>query len=115
DEPADRPAGRPGGAGGRRARRDVSRRTDDHRAEAASPPPGEGEGGEAMTTRCQWFAAAGLLLLAAGCVPKGTTAPANPAELPTVTVTIASVQVRSLPRSVAAVGTLNGYEEVTLA
>lgn len=55
------------------------------------------------------------LVFAAGCLPNGTPPTTASTELPTVTVTIAPVQTRSIPRSVTAVGTLNGYEEVTLA
>lgn len=65
--------------------------------------------------RRRGLAALGLFLLAAGCAPTGTTAPTASTGLPTVPVTVAPVEVRSLPRTVAAVGTLNGYEEVNLA
>lgn len=77
-----------------------------------------------MTTRCHRLrravAAAGLLPVALliGCGPAPATSPATstgPAELPTVAVTVAPVQTRPVERSVAAVGTLNGYEEATLA
>src|SRR5262245_13066413 len=59
-----------------------------------------------------------LLLFAslAGCAPKGDTkTTAASGELPTVAVTIAPVEIRSLRRTVEAVGTLQGYEEATVA
>jgi multidrug efflux pump subunit AcrA (membrane-fusion protein) len=59
----------------------------------------------------------GLALLA-GCGPAPTaTAPtaAGPKPLPTAVVTVAAVQGRTAARAVAAVGTLAGYEEATLA
>ncbi|MFO0847075.1 MAG: efflux RND transporter periplasmic adaptor subunit [Gemmataceae bacterium] len=55
-------------------------------------------------------------MLAAGCYPAAPTAATTaPKELPTATVTVAPVTARSVQRTVAAVGTLNGYEEVTVA
>lgn len=56
-----------------------------------------------------------LFLIAAviGCAPKSETA-TNTESLPVV-VTVAPVESRSLDRTVSAVGTLNGYEEVVLA
>lgn len=56
-----------------------------------------------------------LFLFAAlvGCAPKPETATSTEA-LPVV-VTVAPVESRSLERTVSAVGTLNGYEEVVLA
>ena len=54
------------------------------------------------------------LFALAGCAP-----PADPAAAaappPPVAVTVAPVAVRAVQRSVAAVGTLNGYDDVTLA
>lgn len=54
-----------------------------------------------------------LLLLAAGCAPKpaATTAPAEQAPVP---VTVAPLQTLRLPRTVAVVGTLAGFEDASL-
>ena len=74
-----------------------------------------------MTTRCHWIrSAAGLLPVAliVGCGPMPETAPTasnEPAKPPTVTVTVAPLMVRSVERTVVAVGTLSGSEEATLA
>jgi len=57
--------------------------------------------------------ALGLLALPA-CSPDAA-GPAAAAESPTVTVTTAAVQTRAVQRSVAAVGSLTGYDEVTLS
>jgi multidrug efflux pump subunit AcrA (membrane-fusion protein) len=54
-----------------------------------------------------------LIAACAGCAPKPETAPSTGA-LPIV-VTVAPVDSRTLERTVSAVGTLNGYEEVVLA
>ena len=51
---------------------------------------------------------------AIGCA-KMDTATATNADVPAVAVTIAPIQARAIRRSVDAVGTLNGFEEVTLA
>ncbi len=55
-----------------------------------------------------WF-----IILMAGC----SSQPTNQAkvETPPIVVTVATVESRSLQRTVTAVGTLNGYEEVVLA
>jgi multidrug efflux pump subunit AcrA (membrane-fusion protein) len=58
----------------------------------------------------------GVTGLAAGCAPPGGTSPTGSAkEPPTVTVTTAPVTARAVRRSVDAVGTLRGYDEVTLS
>ena len=54
-----------------------------------------------------------VLVGCAGCAPKSETA--TYAEALPVVVTVAPVESRSLDRTVSAVGTLNGYEEVVLA
>ena len=57
-----------------------------------------------------------LLVALAGCGP-APTAPTSsaPKPLPTAVVTVAPVTARTVARSVAAVGTLSGFEEATLA
>ena len=55
----------------------------------------------------------GVLALPA-CTPKPTAA-TTAAESPAVTITTATVQTRSVQRFVAAVGSLTGYDEVTLS
>jgi len=55
------------------------------------------------------------LLALAGCGPAPEAGPAAPGEQPAVAVTVAPLAVRAVQRSVAAVGTLNGYDDVTLA
>jgi multidrug efflux pump subunit AcrA (membrane-fusion protein) len=55
-------------------------------------------------------------LLLAGCGPAASpTASTAPKPPPTAVVTVAPVTARAVPRSVAAVGTLSGFEEATLA
>ena len=51
---------------------------------------------------------------AIGCAKKDA-ATATSADVPAVAVTVAPIQARAIRRSVDAVGTLNGFEEVTLA
>lgn len=73
-----------------------------------------------MTTRCHtavWRVLAFLpIAILTGCGPKDApTTATGPAELPTVTVTVAPLTTVSLQRTVDAVGTLNGYDEATLA
>ena len=60
------------------------------------------------------LAAFGLLTLSA-CTPKPAAAPTASAEPATVTVTTATVQTRGVQRAVSAVGSLTGYDEVTLS
>ncbi len=55
----------------------------------------------------------GMLALSA-CTPKPTAA-TTAAESPAVTITTATVQTRSVQRFVVAVGSLSGYDEVTLS
>lgn len=54
-----------------------------------------------------------LIVLLAGCGPKSSLQ--TTAEPQSVVVTVAPVTPRTLTRTVVAVGTLNGYEEVVLA
>lgn len=67
-----------------------------------------------MTGRRRWLWLL-LPLAAAGCGPHGTAPTEAAKELPTVTVTAAPVTARAVRRAVTAVGTLQGYDEVTLA
>jgi len=66
-----------------------------------------------MTRYSQWTGL-GLLLLI-GCAPKVETTSTAPKELPTVTVTTAPLESRTIQRVVSVVGTLHGYEEMTIA
>lgn len=66
-------------------------------------------------TRCS-LAVLGLAVAVVGCAPKAEPASSIASrELPTVVVTVAPVQTRSIQRSVDAVGTLQGYEDTTLS
>ena len=51
----------------------------------------------------------------AGCAPTESTAPVTPVDVPPVPVAVAAVTLRTVPRTIAAVGTLNGWEEVMIA
>lgn len=67
-----------------------------------------------MTTRCHWFILVPLLAL--GCEAKSPETMSTAAvELPQVVVTVEPLQTRSIQREVTAVGTLYGFDEVTLA
>lgn len=68
-----------------------------------------------MTSRCHWLIACVLLAGTIGCGEQAPTQPTGTAAaLPTVTVTTSPVAVRSVPRSITAVGTLQGYDDVIL-
>jgi len=56
-----------------------------------------------------------LLLFMASCAPKPADTGAEKAELPTITVTAAPIQPVALKRTVAVVGTLDPYKDVTLS
>lgn len=55
------------------------------------------------------------ILAAVGCNPPPDKTENGPPELPTVTVTVAPVEIKPVRRTVATVGTLNGYDQVILA
>lgn len=68
-----------------------------------------------MTTRCHWLRLGPLLLLV-GCAEKPSDSMSTgPADLPPVVVTVEPLRTRSVQREVTAVGTLYGFDEVTLA
>ncbi len=57
-----------------------------------------------------------VLVAVVGCAPPPAAPTSSaPKPLPTAVVTVAPVTARTVPRSVAAVGTLSGFEETTLA
>ena len=70
-----------------------------------------------MTAQCHWLGLAVLVLSANGCAPPSPTSEPTTSrgELPTVVVTTTPLGTRPLQRSVTAVGTLHGFDEVTLA
>ncbi len=62
-----------------------------------------------------WAIGSGLLALGAGCGGHGTAAPASARSIPRpVPVTVAPVERRAVDRTVEVVGTLKGWEDVTL-
>ncbi len=62
-----------------------------------------------------WAIASGLLALGAGCGGHGTAAPAPARSAPKpVPVTVAPVERRTVDRTVEVVGTLRGWEDVTI-
>ncbi|MCZ2344435.1 MAG: efflux RND transporter periplasmic adaptor subunit [Bacteroidales bacterium] len=67
--------------------------------------------------RCAIISLAGFILASLGCghsaKPEDTSAKEIP--LPTITVTTVPLQTRSVQRTVTAVGTFRGYDEVTLS
>src|SRR4051794_35511874 len=62
-----------------------------------------------------WVLASGLMVLGTGCGGHGAAAPApaRPAPKP-VPVTVAPVERRTVDRTVEVVGTLRGWEDVTI-
>lgn len=56
----------------------------------------------------------GLLLLTSGCIPKETAPTAKPEPL-AIPVSVIPVELRTVQRTIQAVGTLNGWDEVALA
>lgn len=69
-----------------------------------------------MTRRCHTLFVPALLLGVLGCGEQPpSAATTSVGALPTVTVTTMPVTVRSIPRSITAVGTLQGYDDVTIS